>query len=186
MLENICGPTALKNVVIVTTRWDVVGNERAVDLQQELVMGERYFKPLCDAGASTFGHDNTPISAWRVMYKILTNYNPVVFRIQEELATGITLEKTAAGSQLSADLDAMIKKHKAELKKVHEEMEEAAKVKDEGWQRELNGELAKLKGDMKRATKSKGYLNRRPYVPVFFDLYTTLLKRFSKFGSESV
>jgi hypothetical protein len=31
----------IKNAVIVTTRWDVVGNERAVDLEQELVTGRR-------------------------------------------------------------------------------------------------------------------------------------------------
>jgi hypothetical protein len=186
LLENICGPAALKNVVIVTTRWDVVGEEKSVKLAEELVTGERYFKPLCDAGASTFGHDNTPISAWLVMYKLLINDSAIVFRIQEELAAGMTLEQTAAGSQLGADLDAIIKKHKAKIKKMHEEMEEAAKAKDEDWQKELNVELAKLKGDMKRATKSKGYLNRRSYVPVFFDLYTTSLKWFSKFGSECV
>jgi hypothetical protein len=65
MLKKFCG-SALKNVVIVTTRWDMVGNEKAIELEQELVTGERYFKPLCDAGASTFGHDNTLISAWLV------------------------------------------------------------------------------------------------------------------------
>jgi Skp family chaperone for outer membrane proteins len=79
----------------------------------------------------------------------------------------MTLEQTAAGSQLGADLDAMIKKHEVEIKKLHEEMEEAAKAKDEDWQKELYGELRRLERDMKRATKSKGYLNRRPYVPVF-------------------
>jgi hypothetical protein len=29
MFEKVCG-LALKNVVIVTTRWDVVGNDRAI------------------------------------------------------------------------------------------------------------------------------------------------------------
>jgi hypothetical protein len=48
---------ALKNAVVVTTRWDVVGNEKAVELEQGLVTGQRYFKPLCEAGANTFGHD---------------------------------------------------------------------------------------------------------------------------------
>jgi hypothetical protein len=183
MLENVCGQAALKTVFIVTTRWDVVGNKKAVELEQELVTGEQYFKPLCDAGASTFGHDNTRLSAWRVMYKLLINYSPIVFRIQEELEAGMTLEQTAAGSQLSTDLEAIIKKHGAEIKKLHEEMGEAAKARDEGWQKELNGELAKLKGDMIIAAKSKEYLNRRsyqPYVPVFFDSYKTSLNRFSE------
>jgi flagellar biosynthesis chaperone FliJ len=167
MFEKVCG-LALKNVVIVTTRWDREGNERAVRLQQELVKGERYFKPLCDAGASTFGHDNTRGSAQRVVDKLLSN-NPIVLQMQEELETGMTLEQTAAGSQLSAELDAIIKKHEAEMKKMREEMEGVRKAKDEVWQKcqELNGELAKLKGDVAKLIASKEQLKRPPYVLPF-------------------
>jgi hypothetical protein len=103
LFQKVCG-LALKNTVIVTTHWDVIGNDRAVELEQELVMGERYFKPLCDAGANTFGHDNTRASAQRVMYKLLNN-NPIVLQKQEELKmTGMTLEQTPDGaSQPSGD-----------------------------------------------------------------------------------
>jgi DNA repair exonuclease SbcCD ATPase subunit len=167
MFEKVCG-LALKNVVIATTRWDMVGNERAVELQQELVTGERYLKPLCDAGANTFGHDNTRGSAQRVMNKLLNN-NRIVLQMQEELVAGMTLEQTAAGSQLSADMDALIKKHEAEMKKVREELEDVRKAKDEVWQKflELSRELAKLKKDVARLTASKEQLKKPPYVLLF-------------------
>jgi hypothetical protein len=172
MFEKVCG-LALKNAAIVTTRWDAVGDERAVELEQELVTGPRYFKPLCDAGANTFGHNNTRGSAQRVMNKLLNN-NPIVLQMQEELKEpGVTLEQTSAGSQLSNDLAAMIKKHEAEMKKVREEMEEAVKAKDKALQKELRDELEKLKEDKAKAAESKEGLKKPPYVPPFFATRST-------------
>jgi flagellar biosynthesis chaperone FliJ len=174
MLEKVCGP-ALKNVVIVTTRWDVVGNKRAVELEQELVTGERYFKPLCDAGANKFGHDNTRESAQHVMDKLLDN-KPILLQMQEELEGGMTLEQTAAGSQLNAELDALIKKQEAEMKKVREEMEDAVKAKDEARHKELNDELATMEEEIRRSTKSKEQLSQPPYVTLF-SICTRLTKK---------
>jgi hypothetical protein len=166
MFEKVCG-LALKNAVIVTTRWDAVGDERAVELEQELVTGQRFFKPLCDAGASTFGHNNTRGSAQRVINKLLNN-NPIVLQMQEELnEPGVTLEQTSAGSQLSEDLGALIKKHDAEMKQVREEMEEAMNAKDKAWQKERRDELAKLKEDETRATESTHRQDPGPQCRVF-------------------
>jgi hypothetical protein len=92
-----------------------------------------------------------------VVHKLLNN-NPVVLQMQEELETGMTLEQTAAGSQLRADLDAEVSKPRAEMKKVREEM----RAKDEAWQ----DELAKLKEDMTRLTASNEQLKKLPYVPL--------------------
>jgi hypothetical protein len=165
MFEKVCG-LALKNAAIVTTRWDMVGDDRAIELEQELVTGERYFAPLCRAGAVTFGHNNTPASALRVMYKVLNN-TPIVLQIQEELAKpGATLEQTAAGSQLSTDLDAMIKRHEKEMKKLREEIAGAIKAKDKDLQNELDDELAKRKEEVERSQASKEQLKKPPYVPL--------------------
>jgi hypothetical protein len=154
MFEKVCG-LALKNAVIVTTHWDVVGDERAVGLEQELVTGARFFKPLCDAGASTFGHNNTRGSAQRVINKLLNN-NPIVLQMQEELnEPGVTLEQTSAGSQLSEDLGALIKK------------EEAMKAKDKAWQKERRDEIAKLKEDETRATESAHRQDPGPQCRIF-------------------
>jgi gas vesicle protein len=180
MFQRVCG-SALKNAVLVTTCWDVVGDEKAVDLEQQLVKDELRFKPLCNAGATPFGHNNTRGSARRIMNKLLNN-NPIVLQMQEELETGMTLEETAAGAELSADLSATIKKHKAEIKKLREEMKEARKAKDRAWQKELNDELARLKENVERLAASKEQLT---YVH-FFDAYTTSLKRFSESSKSNM
>jgi hypothetical protein len=162
MFERVCG-LALENAVIVTTRWDKVGDEAAVDLEQQLVTSEKYFKPLCDAGATTFGHNNTSASARRVMNKLLNN-NPIVLQMQEELEMGMTLEETAAGAQLSADLSAIIKKHEEEMTKLRKEMEEANKARDKAWQKELNDMIVGLRDDVERSITSKEQLAQPPYV----------------------
>jgi hypothetical protein len=176
MFHRVCG-LALENAVIVTTRWDAVGKERAVVLERQLVTDEEYFKPLCDAGATSIGHNNTRASAQQIMGQLLNNI-PIILQMQEELQTGKTLEETAAGAQLSADLSDKIKKHKLEMKKLREEMEDAMKAKDKAWQKELNDELAGLKEKMERSIASKEQLKKQPYVHIF-DPCATSLKKFS-------
>jgi uncharacterized phage infection (PIP) family protein YhgE len=164
MFEKVCG-LALENAAIVTTRWDTVGDDRAAVLEQELVTEERYFAPLCRAGAVTFGHNNTPASSLRVMSKLLNN-TPIVLQIQEELAkSGATLEQTAAGSQLGTDLDAMIKKHEKDMKKLREDLTYAIKA-SQNELRELREHLARLEEQVKRSQASKKQLKKPPYVPL--------------------
>ena len=166
MFQNVCG-LALQNTAIVTTYWDVVGEERAVELEKELVTSQRYFKPLCDAGAATFGHDNTRESAQQVMNMLLEK-NPMVLQIQEELSNpGVTLAQTAAGSQLSVDLDAIIKGHEEEIRKMRKEMQDALEARNNAWQKELISEIAKLKEDVKKVTDGREQLKQPPYVPLF-------------------
>jgi hypothetical protein len=119
------------------------------------------------------------------MNKLLSN-NPIVLQMQEELKAGMTLEQTAAGSQLSTDLDSLRKKHEAEMKNMRREMEDAMKAKDDAWQKELNDELAKLKEERARLIASMEQLKNRPYVLPFFDSYTTSLKRSSESSNPNI
>jgi hypothetical protein len=160
MFEKLCG-TALKNAVLLTTHRDKVGDEAAVDLERQLVTGEKYFKPLCDAGATTFGHNDTRASAQRVMNKLLDN-TPIVLHMQEELKAGMTLEGTAAGSLLSADLGAQIKEHEAELKKLREELEDAIKAGDKVWQKDVTDSIGESEETVKRSTASREQLKKPP------------------------
>jgi hypothetical protein len=70
MFEKVCN-LELKNTFIVTTFWDVVGNDKGAELEQQLVTNEQYFKSHCDAGATTFNHNNTPAIARRFTYQHL-------------------------------------------------------------------------------------------------------------------
>jgi uncharacterized protein YdbL (DUF1318 family) len=165
MFHNVCG-LALKNAVIVTTHWDVVGDEKAVELEQELLGQEKYFLPLCKLGAVPFGHNNTRASAVRIMNKVLNN-TPIVLQIQEELTKpGITIGETAAGALLNMHEDAMKKRYEKEIEKLREEKKEALKAKDKAWQKELDDELDKQQKLVDRSKESKEHLKKSPYVPL--------------------
>jgi hypothetical protein len=165
MFHRVCG-VALENAALVTTRWDVIGDERAVDLEQELVKGGKYFKPLCDAGAVPYGHNNTRASALRIMNMVL-NKTPIVLQIQEELTKeGLTIGETAAGGQLNMDQEAMEKKHEKAMENLRLEKEDAIKANDEEWQEKLDGEVEKRQKLVKKLQESKEQLKKPPYVPL--------------------
>ena len=65
--------------------------------------------------------------------------------LEELTKPGAMLEQTAMGSQLSMDLDGAIKNLKVEIKKVHEEMEDAMKVREKSLQKELSDEVTRLR-----------------------------------------
>ena len=161
----------------MTTYWDAVPYSKAVDLERQLVNGERYFKPLCEAGSTIFRHNNTRETALPVMDLLLKN-NPMVLQIQEELSKpGATLEQTTAGSQLSADLSATIKKLEEKIKIMQKEMEDVTIANDKAWQKRLDDELA----NFARLNEAKAKLKKPPYAPLsFFDSHTISLKEFSE------
>jgi hypothetical protein len=73
---KLCGGNALQNVVIVTNMWGQVdlevGNEREAELKRE----NDPFKLVLDKGAQIECHENTALSAERIVHLILGN-NPL-------------------------------------------------------------------------------------------------------------
>jgi hypothetical protein len=183
MFKQVCGEAALKNAVLLITHCDKVG-DKAVKMEQQLVTSEKYFKPLCDFGATPFRHNDEPASAQQVMIKLLTNI-PIPPQLQEDVRAGKTLEETAAGNLLGADLSDTIKKHGAKIKKLREELQEAIKAGDKSLQKELTDEIAELEETVKRLTASKEHLKQPPYVH-FFDSYMTSLKMFSERSKSNI
>ena len=67
MFRKLCGEDALKNVVVVTTRWDGVpekDRERVERRENELMNTPgKFFQPLIAAGGQFLRHDDTEGSA---------------------------------------------------------------------------------------------------------------------------
>ena len=61
MFQNLCGTEALKNVVLVTTMWDVVGEEEGYNRENELTA--KYWKTMIDLGCHTSRFYNNTKSA---------------------------------------------------------------------------------------------------------------------------
>jgi hypothetical protein len=158
MFQKLCGVDALKNVIVVTTRWDDVqekDREATERREEELMKTEgMFFEPIIAAGGRFLRHDNTIESARKIMDQLVDN-EPIPLRIQIEMRDGKKVEETAAGIELRAEMNKLIEKHTNEMKDLLEEMEEAIAEKDEELRKELEAEQTRLRKDMEKWESEK-------------------------------
>lgn len=69
--RRLCRQEALRNVVIVTTRWEEVHRATGEEREEELSSEDSFFKPELKNGARLLRHDNTPESAEAIIKAIL-------------------------------------------------------------------------------------------------------------------
>jgi chromosome segregation ATPase len=148
MFRKLCGDAALQNVIIVTNRWGEVDPQVGEAREAELIREDDFFKPVLDKGAQMARHENTILSAERIIRLILKN-NPLPLQIQIELVKdGKDISETSAGEELNRELNAQIKKYKGEMRALKEEMRQATKDEDEETRTELEIEAQKTQKEI--------------------------------------
>ncbi len=120
MFHKLCGDDTLKNVVIVTNMWGEV--DQAKGEMREAELKKFFFKPALDKGAQMLRHDNTVESTYNILRHIIQNH-PLPLKIQRELVDeGQDIRQTAAAQEVGDQIQELIQKHQAEIKKLQEEM----------------------------------------------------------------
>jgi NADH dehydrogenase/NADH:ubiquinone oxidoreductase subunit G len=109
LFKKICGDDTLKNVVIATTKWDLIAVEEGARREQELRTDGRFFKRALDLNAILARHNNTVGSAREILRTIFKNH-PMALMIQRELVDehrvlSDTLAGKEIGRQLSGEVD---------------------------------------------------------------------------------
>jgi len=82
LFRKICGDMAVENVAIVTNMWEKVPPDTGAQREQEL--RQRYFEDSIRRGARMCRHDNTAISAQRILLEILRNRSRIP-QFQDEI-----------------------------------------------------------------------------------------------------
>ncbi|OCH84332.1 hypothetical protein OBBRIDRAFT_799197 [Obba rivulosa] len=150
MFRKLCGDSVLKNVVIVTNMWGEVTAERGEARERELATDDVLFKRVLEKGARMVRHDNTRESAQAIL-RSLVNKTPRALRIQRELVDEHKdISQTAAGAELSRELDELAAKQREELAQVNADMDEALQAKDAESREELEKVRAELEAKVKR------------------------------------
>ena len=151
MFRQLCGDSTLKNVALVTNMWGEVSPEDGQDRENKL--SNKFFKPAIDKGAQMARHHNTIQSSHDIVRMIMKNH-PEVLQIQREVVDEQKdIVDTAAGEVVNGELNELIRKHGAVLKKLQEEMEEASKDRDEELRQELEEDRKVMQEQMERAKK---------------------------------
>ena len=127
MFRKLCGTDSLKNVVIVTTMWDKVTPEEGLRREQELMSSSDLFKILLDGGATMMRHERTAESATKVINRLLGKKATTTQIVHEMMEETKILEETAAGGELRSDIEALLKRHQADMESVRNEMRESAR-----------------------------------------------------------
>ena len=149
MFQELCGGRSLRNVVIVTNRWEevdrLVGEKRETELKEK----DMFFKPVLERRAQMARHNNTSGSAQRILRLVLRN-RPLPQRIQEEIVDqGMNISQTSAGRELDRDLWDQIRKHSEEMYELEEKRQQATKDNDGKAKKRLMREIKEMKDKIK-------------------------------------
>ena len=148
MLRELCGDSTLRNVVLMTNMWGEVSAKDGQDRENKLT--SKFFKPVLDKGAQMIRHYNTTESAHNIIRAIIRNH-PMVLQIQREMVDeGKAIVDTAAGDVVNREINALIRKHQDEMKKLRDEMLQAMKDKDDVTRRELEDERQRMVEERRR------------------------------------
>lgn len=102
MLKNVYGDDALRNVVFVTSMWDVVPEASAEARERQLVDMTQFSGSIVSKGSTVLRHDNTAASARAIVGSLIDNGDAAVkLDIPEEMADkGKLPDKTEASQEL--------------------------------------------------------------------------------------
>ncbi|KAK5222752.1 hypothetical protein LTR72_005589 [Exophiala xenobiotica] len=103
MFRKLCGEEFMKNVVLGTTFWDVVGEDVGTSREAELLETEGFFKDMQDRGCEVVRISNDRDECLQLLARFSAK-QPSVMRIQKELFEGKSLTETAAASAISQEL----------------------------------------------------------------------------------
>lgn len=152
MFRKLCGEEAAQNVLFVTTMWDNVDPQTAVQREKELATKEEFFKPMLSHGAKMHRHDNSVASAQNVVSQLVLNMQRrVTLQLQQELVDdGLNIANTAAGKELLSEQERLMKKQRQELQEVQQSLLQAQRQKDTQTHEELTAERRDLLSQIRK------------------------------------
>lgn len=118
MFRMLCGPAALKNVMLVTTMWDEVDETTGAEREEQL--RTRYWKSMLQSGSRMSRFKHTSESAWEIVEQ-LSGLQRRPLRLQIEIGDqGKDLSQTAAGKSLFSWLTKMMEELASMIKRLKE------------------------------------------------------------------
>lgn len=155
LFRELCGTEGLGGVVLATTMWDALPLEKAEAREAELKGKREFWGELVEGGCRVMRQDGGRASAEGIVSCLVERGREVALRVQEEMAEGVPLHETGAGSVLEAGLRREIKGYEEEVERLREVLRrveaEVGGFKGEQVQRERErgGEMEGLRGELK-------------------------------------
>jgi hypothetical protein len=152
MFKKLCGDTALRNVILMTTMWDEVDEETGSQREKELK--GNYWKAMIKHKSKIARYKGTSDSAWDILDHFLQSANQryAVLLQREMIDMERELRETKAGQTLFSQLEIIVHKQQETLEKIRAQTKEhsddmilnALKEEYEERQRQLAVTLAEM------------------------------------------
>jgi F0F1-type ATP synthase membrane subunit b/b' len=130
ILQEICGSSAMGNVVLTTTRWGDNPDNR--DEERETFLQDKAWSLILSNGARMQRYHGTRDSALAIVRDVLRQAD-VVLDIQDEIVKqGKRLNETNAGALVSGNLEVLqdeLKKSLAEIDRLRQELTKADRIR---------------------------------------------------------
>ncbi|EDR07886.1 uncharacterized protein LACBIDRAFT_298184 [Laccaria bicolor S238N-H82] len=175
MMSSLCGPSAMKNVAIVTTRWDEVNKEQLQAAEKTETQLSGYFKDFTDNGAQLYRHDNTLESAKKLISSVLDFTAIDKIQIVEEMRSRKTLFQTAAGEELASQLTQLEADHVQQIEGLEKQLGAASRLEDNSYYDELNKLRNDLRGRRGKVAKDRQKLELMKIAPKRFKQLRSLI-----------
>ncbi|KAG6833280.1 hypothetical protein H0H87_009455 [Tephrocybe sp. NHM501043] len=108
LFARLCGPDAIKNVILATTKWDELPNDETGQLRESQLKGE-HWKHMVELGSRVHRFEGSQRSARRIVNYILAKQPLDAVQIQTELVQiGNILAETEAGRTLRFTLQELL------------------------------------------------------------------------------
>lgn len=146
LFEKLTGQDSMKNVILMSTKWDSVDQETAERRELELKNTTGFWKIMLSDGAQAMRHNGTPSAAEQVILGLLDR-QPAPIRIQEELAQGMRIRDTAAGAYIDHEIIKLQNIHRQEMNSLKQQIETAEKKNKVDLTRTLQEQYEKIMMD---------------------------------------
>lgn len=137
MFKDLCGESPLKNVLLVTNRWEKAAScgdmAKATAKEIELRDGPNFWQPLIKRGSRMVRWEGTDTheSALDILRTFMDG-TPEILQIQRELVEqDKKLIDTTAGATVNEEVVRLEREYQIEINKIRKEMQEASDQRDE-------------------------------------------------------
>ncbi|KAF2496981.1 P-loop containing nucleoside triphosphate hydrolase protein, partial [Lophium mytilinum] len=138
MFKKLCGPKALKNVILATTMWDRVTPEEGARREAQLKNTPEFWGWMLNNGSRICRHTPNRDAAMTLLEQFVQGESRVTLALQSQMVDEhMTLDQTGAGKELEFEIQKERAKFAQELREVQESMQEAVRARDKESERAM-------------------------------------------------
>ena len=157
IFKKICGKVALKNVLLVSTRWNEV--DEALGASREQQLRDNFWAYMLSSGSTMARFYGNRESAVGIASQLMSRQS-IVLELQKELIEqGKPLNQTVAGAYVNDDISEMKAQHEQELREL-EKLRQTLQESDRAMKRQVQNDWAREQQRLQTAHEDEDRLRR--------------------------